>query len=93
MYYALLYETVPDYVRRREPYRAEHLALAQRAHREGRLILAGAFNPPNGALLVFRANGASEVEKFVREDPYVRNGLVTSWQVREWTVVIGADAP
>ncbi len=89
MYYALLYETVADYVQRREPFREEHLALAERAHRDGRLILAGAFNPPDGALLVFRAQTAAEVEEFARRDPYVRNGLVTAWRVREWTVVIG----
>ncbi len=91
MYFALLYETVPDHAQRRIPFRAEHLALAQQAHREGRLILAGAFDPPDGALLVFRAESAAEVEAFARADPYVRNGLVTSWRVRPWTVVVGGE--
>ncbi|OLE80736.1 MAG: hypothetical protein AUF76_14255 [Acidobacteria bacterium 13_1_20CM_2_65_9] len=26
-------------------------------------------------------------------DPYVTNGLVKSWRVRPWTVVVGAAAP
>jgi uncharacterized protein YciI len=30
-------------------------------------------------------------EDFARADPYVRNGLVTRWRVREWSVVIGGD--
>jgi uncharacterized protein YciI len=89
MYFVLLYETVPDHAQRRVPFRAEHLALAEQAHREGRLVLAGAFDPPDGALLVFRAERAEEVEAFARADPYVRNGLVVSWRVRPWTVVIG----
>ncbi|HZA50568.1 MAG TPA: YciI-like protein [Myxococcaceae bacterium] len=92
MYFALFYDTVPDYLERRAPFRAEHLALAKEAQRAGRLILAGAFNPPEGALLVFRADSAAEVEAFARSDPYVRNGIVRSWRVREWTVVIGGDA-
>ena len=92
MYFALFYDYVPDVLERRPRYRAEHLELAGRAHREGRLILAGAFNPPEGALLVFRAETAAEVEDFARGDPYVRNGLVRSWRVREWTVVVGGDA-
>lgn len=93
MYFALLYDTVPDHARRRAPFRAEHLALAEQAHREGRLLLAGAFDPPgDGALLVFRAERADEVEAFARADPYVRNGLVVAWRVRPWTVVIGGDA-
>ena len=92
MYFALLYETVPDYLERRAPYRAEHLQLAREAQRAGRLLLAGAFHPPDGALLVFRADSAAEVEAFARNDPYVRNGVVRGWRVREWTVVIGGDA-
>jgi hypothetical protein len=91
MYFALLYDVVDDYVGRRQPFRAEHLALAERFRREGKLLLAGAFDPPDGALLVFRAESAAEVEAFVREDPYVREGLVTRWRVKGWTVVVGAD--
>jgi uncharacterized protein YciI len=88
MHFALLYETVDDYVRRREPFRKEHLAHAERFRRDGRLLLAGAFDPPDGALLVFRAESPAEVEEFVRQDPYVKNGLVTAWRIRAWTVVI-----
>lgn len=90
MYFALLYDVVPDYVARRQPFRAEHLALARRFEEEGRLVLAGAFDPADGALLVFRCETAADVEAFVRDDPYVRNGLVTGWRVKRWNVVIGA---
>jgi uncharacterized protein YciI len=90
MYFALLYETVPDHLERRKPFRAEHLALAEEERRAGRLVMAGAFDAPDGgALLVFRAASAADVEAFVARDPYVRNGLVTSWRVRPWTVVVG----
>lgn len=92
MYFVLTYETVDDYVNRRQPFRREHLALAERARRDGRLLMAGAFDPPDGALLVFRAESPAEVEEFVRKDPYVRNGLVRSWRVRAWSVVIGGEA-
>ena len=55
-------------------------------------MLAGAFaDPPDGAALVFRGPDRSVAERFAQADPYVRNGLVTAWRVREWTVVIGAD--
>lgn len=91
MYFALIYETVADHAQRRTPFRSEHLAVAEQAHREGRLLMAGAFDPPDGALLVFRAERTEEVEAFARADPYVRNGLVTSWRVRPWTVVIGGE--
>lgn len=92
MYFALFYDTVDNFVECRQPYRAAHLAHAERAHRAGRLLLAGALNPADGALLVFRAERASEVEEFAQNDPYVTNGLVKAWHAREWTVVIGGEA-
>jgi uncharacterized protein YciI len=91
-YYALVYEVVDDFIARRTPFRAEHLRLACEAHRRGELLLAGAFSdPPDGALLVFRVPDKSIVEDFARNDPYVVNGLVTRWQIRSWTVVIGDE--
>jgi hypothetical protein len=93
MYYALFYETAENYVERRKPYREQHLGLARQWHAEGKLLLAGAFNPPEeGALLVFRTESAAEVEEFTKRDPYVLNGLIQRWRVREWTVVIGGDS-
>jgi uncharacterized protein YciI len=32
------------------------------------------------------------IERFIDSDPYVRNGLVISWTIRPWTVVIGEGA-
>jgi uncharacterized protein YciI len=91
-YYALFYDVVDDYVARRALYREEHLQLARAAHERGELVLAGALAEPiDGALLVFRAPERAVVEEFARHDPYVINGLVTNWKVRDWTVVIGND--
>jgi uncharacterized protein YciI len=91
-YYALFYDVVDDYVARRALYREEHLQLARAAHERGELVLAGALAEPiDGGLLVFRAPERAVVEEFARHDPYVINGLVTNWKVRDWTVVIGND--
>jgi uncharacterized protein YciI len=93
-YYALIYSVVDDYLERRAPYRAEHLALAREAHGRGELLLAGAFaEPADGALLVFQGPDRSVAERFVERDPYVLRGLVTRWEVRAWTVVVGVSAP
>ena len=92
MWWLLQYEVVDDYLERRGEFRAEHLALATGALDRGELVLAGAFaDPPDGAALVFRADDRATVEAFVAADPYVANGLVTRWWIREWTVVIGGD--
>jgi uncharacterized protein len=89
VHFALFYDTVPDYINRRQPYRQEHLDHARRAHDKGLLLMAGAMNPADSALFVFRAESAAEVEAFAKNDPYVIAGLIPAWRVREWTVVIG----
>jgi uncharacterized protein len=88
-YYILTYEVVEDYVERRAEFREEHLGIANESHERGQLVLAGAVGEPvDGAMLVFRADDASVAEDFARNDPYVTNGLVTSWKVKPWNVVI-----
>jgi uncharacterized protein YciI len=89
-YYALFYDVVDDFVARRMAYRSEHLRLAQEAHERGEIVLAGALaEPADRALLVFRVADRAVVEEFVKDDPYVTNGLVARWEIRPWTVVIG----
>ena len=90
--FALFYDTVGDFVERRQQYRPAHLALVDAAYRDGTLLLAGALKPAGGALLVFRVRDRGDVERFAERDPYVTNGLVNSWKVLEWAVVVGEDA-
>ena len=93
MHYLLLYDLVDDYIERRAPLRTEHIALARAAESRGELILAGALaNPPDRAVFLFRGDTPVAAEAFAAADPYVQNGLVTGWRVREWTTVIGRDA-
>jgi len=91
-YYALFYEAVDDFIARRGTYRDEHLRQAREAHARGELVLAGALaEPADGALLVFQGEGPAAAEAFARQDPYVKNGLITNWKVRPWTVVVGNE--
>lgn len=91
-YYALIYETVDDYVARRAEFREMHLRIASAARERGDLVLAGAFDDPvDRALLVFRVGDKRKVEDFARNDPYVVNGLVKKWEVRPWKVVVGHE--
>ena len=88
MKYLLFYDYIEGIVEKRAPLREGHLGLAQRYFERGDLLLAGAFTDPvDGALFVFTNRGAAE--SFVRDDPYVLNGLVTGHRIREWNVVVG----
>ena len=93
MHYALFYEYGSDHLQRRGDFRGEHLSLARQAEERGELVLAGAFSEaPYGALFVFDADEPAAIERFVMDDPYVKHGLVASWQIRPWTTVVGKDA-
>ena len=93
MHWLLHDDVTDDYLERRVPFRSEHLAHALAAHERGELLLAGALaEPADGAFLVFRTDTPGPVEAFAREDPYVREGVVTAWAVRRWNVVVGDGA-
>lgn len=92
-HFLLLYELSDDYLERRGEFREEHLALAQSFVDIGQLVLGGAFaDPADRSALLFKGEDDSAARAFVASDPYVANGLVTSWSVREWTTVLGPDA-
>ena len=93
MHYLLIYDVVDDYVSRRAPLRTAHITHARAAVDRGELVLAGALaNPPDAAIFLFRGESPAAADAFARADPYVTNGLVTAWRVREWTTVVGRDA-
>ncbi|MEO8455067.1 MAG: YciI-like protein [Sphingomicrobium sp.] len=92
-HFLLFYEAGPDYLERRPQFRGEHLRRAWAAIDRGELVVAGAFaDPIDGAVLMFHAGDKSVAEDFARADPYVTNGLVARWRVREWDTVVGESA-
>lgn len=82
-YFLLNYKYVENVVEKRAPFRADHLNLAKTYKDNGKLLMGGAFaDPVDGAAIVFQVDEKREVEEFVKNDPYVKGGIVTSWVVR-----------
>ena len=93
MHYLLTYDLAPDYLARRGEFRDEHLQLAWDAQARGEIVIAGALaDPADQALLLFSGDSPDAAERFAKADPYVINGLVTAWRVRQWNTVVGAEA-
>jgi uncharacterized protein len=93
MHYLLFYDLSSDYLERRSEFRAVHLELAWQASERGELVLGGALtNPVDTALLLFTGDSPAVAENFANTDPYVTNGLVKRWHVREWNTVAGPSA-
>jgi uncharacterized protein len=90
MHYLLIYELVPDYVTRRAPFRADHLRHAWASNDRGEMVLGGILTEPvDRAVIMFQGDSPDAARRFAEQDPYVRNGLVTRWEVRQWVTVAG----
>ena len=87
--HVLFYTYVEDMMTKRVPYRAAHLAYAQRFVDEGSFVAGGAWEDASGSMLVLRTSSADDAHNFARDDPYVKAGLVTRHEVRPWLVVAG----
>jgi uncharacterized protein YciI len=67
---------------------AEHISRSMELHRDGDVLMAGAFlqpDPEDGHLrtmAVCRSEAAAE--RFVAGDPFVRNGTVLAHSIRAW---------
>ncbi len=93
MHYALFYRFVKDSKTVKQPFRSAHLRYAWEASARGELILGGVLSDPEDeALLLFTGDSPEIAENFASKDPYVLNGIVTQWQVRPWTTVVGKTA-
>ncbi|HCY77465.1 MAG TPA: hypothetical protein DHV28_16235 [Ignavibacteriales bacterium] len=91
-YYILKYYLADNYLERRSNFREEHLRLADELQQKGKLLLGGALtDPTDEALLVFYVNDKYVIEDFVSKDPYIKNGFILKWEIREWNVVIGKN--
>jgi len=89
MHYILFYTTADDYMERRGEFRQLHLDMANKAVENGEIVMGGALaDPPDRAIIVFKGDSPEIVENFAKNDPYVINGIVTSWEVRPWNVVM-----
>lgn len=91
MHFILTYRTVDRFNDRKMRFRKKHLDLVQEYFDKGELIMGGALLEPNdSALMIFQCEKAEDVEAFVKKDPYFTNGLVKSYEIRIWSVAIGA---
>lgn len=94
MHAVLEYTYRDDFLTAREPHRSGHLTAAWAAVERGELVLGGPLGDgPFTALLIFTGPDALETARgFAAVDPYVTEGVVTSWNARPWRTAVGNDA-
>ena len=60
-----------------------HKVVAERFIARGVVIGIGAFADRGGNLAIFKTRQAAE--EFTKEDPFILEGLITSFRIHEWT--------
>jgi uncharacterized protein YciI len=82
--YVLLYESADDVGSKAPRHLPAHRARLEAFHEAGVLLMVGAFGDPQaqGSMGIFTTREAAE--EFVRDDPFVVNGVVRGWEIREW---------
>jgi len=69
---------------------AAHLARSNELHKQGTLLMAGAFldNPEEPVSTMGIIPTREAAEEYAKADPFVLNGLVTKWHIREWANIL-----
>jgi uncharacterized protein len=82
--FVLFYESADDVLEKAPLHFQAHAARGQEFHARGQLLMFGAFSNPQeeGSMAIFTSREAAE--EFVSEDPFVLNGVVSKWEIREW---------
>ena len=89
--YVLLYESADD-VRSKAPLHfPAHVARWKTFQDQGTLLMIGTFGNPleEGSMAIFTTREAAEA--FARSDPFVLNGVVRCWSIREWNEAIAGS--
>ena len=82
--YVLLYESADDVLEKAPAHYPAHSARLDAFHRDGTLLMVGPFGDPQreGSMAIFTSREAAE--DFIADDPFVLNGVVSGWEIREW---------
>lgn len=68
-------------------HREEHLAGLRKLLDAGKLVIAGPFTDKTGSLVIIDAADQTEAEAVAAGDPYVREGIFASYEVKPYLQV------
>jgi uncharacterized protein YciI len=86
--FVLFYTPAEDVLEKAPPHLPAHQNRIATFHERGELLMVGTFGDPvrQGSMAIFTTREAAEA--FVAGDPFVLEGVVTSFEIREWDEVL-----
>jgi uncharacterized protein YciI len=88
MKYVLFYASAADVASKAPQHFPAHRRRYEDFHAKGTLLMIGTFADPqqDGAMAVFTTRDAAA--RFAASDPFVLNGVVSSWHIDEWNELL-----
>ena len=88
MKFVLFYDSADDVASKAPPHFPAHKERLDEFHARGELLMVGTFGDPQneGSMAIFTTRESAE--EFARLDPFVVNGVVKRWHVRDWNEVL-----
>jgi uncharacterized protein len=86
--YVLFYQSADDVLSKAPAHFPAHRERLDEFHARGELMMVGTFADPQteGSMSIFTTREAAE--EFASGDPFVLNGVVRAWHVREWDEIL-----
>jgi hypothetical protein len=87
----VFYESGDDTLAKAPAHFPAHRARLDEFHARGTLLMVGLFGDPRkeGSMAIFTTREAAE--EFVKDDPFVVNGVISRWYLREWDDIYSRD--
>ena len=91
--FVLFYESADNVAANAPPVFPAHQARLDDFRTRGELLMVGTFGNPQaeGSMAIFRTRAGAE--EFAAGDPFVLQGVVKSWHVRQWNEALRNEAP
>ncbi len=89
----VFYESADNVAAKAPPHFPAHRARWKEFADRGELLMIGTFAnaQEDGSMAIFTSRAAAE--EFVRGDPFVLNGVVRNWTIRDWNEALVQDKP
>ncbi len=89
--YVLLYESAEGVAGKAPAHFPAHWARCRQFHAAGTLLQVGTFADvqAHGSMAIFTSGEAAR--EFAEGDPFVLEGVVARWEIREWNEVLQPD--
>jgi uncharacterized protein len=88
MKYVLFYDSADDVASKAPAHFPAHKERLDQFHAAGTLQMVGTFGDPQteGSMAIFTTREAAQ--EFAEGDPFVLNGVVARWHIREWNEIL-----